>query len=272
MRRIEKKRRAKRLRLARNIALGLTGIFGLASMRAEAATTITVTEAETASTRAYPWDYVANGNAYYYDYNSSSRYLIVGDTINTSVKLDDAAGAQSGFTSIMTGGTLDRLIGGYTYDGSAVYGNKVNMSGGTSMGYVVGGWSDIKGDAAAGEVYNTEVTISGDSTVYNNLVVGGNTKSGAAHDNTVTVSGTARVEAEIHGGRSTSDGNDVKTNTVNIQGSAEFTQAYGGYSNGYQRGFREQGEYIRHARDHHRRVQESPGLRRLQHLRRKHAE
>ena len=41
LKRIEKKRRAKQMRLARNIALGLTSIFSLASMRAEAATTVT---------------------------------------------------------------------------------------------------------------------------------------------------------------------------------------------------------------------------------------
>ena len=135
----------------------------------------------------------------------------------------DGAGKVDGNIANMKKGTVDLLYAGYTFGDGAVTNNTVNFSGGTSTGYIGGGYIDKATSTA--EVSHNKVFFT-DGTA--KQIRGGVTiGSGAAKKNTVTISG-GTVNTEVAGGV----GYNVTANTVTISGGTVSGDVYGGKSAG----------------------------------------
>ena len=135
---------------------------------------------------------------------------------------EDNTGAVDHNTANMKNGTTRLLYGGYTFGKGAVTNNEVQFEGGTSTGYVMGGYLD-----------NTDSTaeMTGNKVVFTNgtaaEIVGADSKGeGKLSGNTVTFGGAGSV-AEILRGALAENQAAVEGNAVTMTGgSAE--RVYGG--------------------------------------------
>ncbi|MGP1367144.1 MAG: beta strand repeat-containing protein, partial [Schwartzia sp. (in: firmicutes)] len=161
-----------------------------------------------------------------------------------------SVGSVTGNTATMTGGTVNKLYGGYSVSGAAST-NNVLVTGGSVGGKTVGGYSET-GSVSGNRVYvgQAEVTQSGkvivpatdtltDNVTFTGDVIGGQVKEGkgSATTNEVFLNSdpmkTARVNGNVYGAL-TADG-DATGNKVKLEhvaGLGTGKEVYGAKSSG----------------------------------------
>lgn len=135
---------------------------------------------------------------------------------------EDNTGAVDHNIANMKNGTTRLLYGGYTFGKGAVTNNEVHFEGGTSTGYVVGGYLD--NTASTAEMTGNKVVFTNGTAAE---IVGADSKGeGKLSGNTVTFGGAGSV-AEILRGALAENQAVVEGNAVTMTGgSAE--RVYGG--------------------------------------------
>ena len=135
---------------------------------------------------------------------------------------EDNTGAVDHNTANMKNGTTRLLYGGYTFGKGAVTNNEVHFEGGTSTGYVMGGYLD--NTASTAEMTGNKVVFTNGTAAE---IVGADSKGeGKLSGNTVTFGGAGSV-AEILRGALAENQAAVEGNAVTMTGgSAE--RVYGG--------------------------------------------
>ena len=161
--------------------------------------------------------------------------------------------------------TDNSVLGGFSTTGNATY-NNVKVSGGEVKGWIAAGLAEGAGtnqqvyhnttEITGGTIGNTVyggrarssggvastnyVDISGDNTVINAKVIGGDTAQGTSTSNKVTISGNAQIKNAVYGGSSgdNTDAGNATENTVEIKGGTigdgsgadDSGTVYGGYT------------------------------------------
>ena len=135
---------------------------------------------------------------------------------------EDNTGAVDHNTANMKNGTTRLLYGGYTFGKGAVTNNEVQFDGGTSTGYVAGGYLD--NTASTAEMTGNKVVFTNGTAAE---IVGADSHGkGKLSGNTVTFGGAGSV-AEILRGALAENQAEVEGNAVTMTGgSAE--RVYGG--------------------------------------------
>ena len=135
---------------------------------------------------------------------------------------EDNTGAVDHNTANMKNGATRLLYGGYTFGKGAVTNNEVHFEGGTSTGYVAGGYLD--NTASTAEMTGNKVVFTNGTAAE---IVGADSKGeGKLSGNTVTFGGAGSV-AEILRGALAENQAEVEGNAVTMTGgSAE--RVYGG--------------------------------------------
>ena len=147
---------------------------------------------------------------------------LVEDVYGGMASAEDNTGAVDHNTANMKNGTTRLLYGGYTFGKGAVTNNEVQFDGGTSTGYVAGGYLD--NTASTAEMTGNKVVFTNGTAAE---IVGADSHGkGKLSGNTVTFGGAGSV-AEILRGALAENQAAVEGNAVTMTGgSAE--RVYGG--------------------------------------------
>ena len=147
---------------------------------------------------------------------------LVEEVYGGMVSAEDNTGAVDHNTANMKNGATRLLYGGYTFGKGAVTNNEVHFEGGTSTGYVMGGYLD--NTASTAEMTGNKVVFTNGTAAE---IVGADSKGeGKLSGNTVTFGGAGSV-AEILRGALAENQAEVEGNAVTMTGgSAE--RVYGG--------------------------------------------
>lgn len=159
----------------------------------------------------------------------------------------DGAGKVDGNIANMKKGTVNLLYAGYTFDDGAVTNNTVNFLGGTSTGYIGGGYIDkatstaevsynkvLFTDGTAGQIRGG-VTIGSGAAKKNAVefsagtamgIRGAEIEGGTAEENEVAVKG-GTVSGDVYGAETSGTG-EAKNNTVTISGGTVNAEVAGG--------------------------------------------